>query len=86
MILKLTTGVRDQKAAGSNPATSTTKKAPLEGAFFCGYRCEGFGHAACKVVGEREKRCPGGAIAAGDSASSESAETSGAPGRGSRAD
>ena len=26
--------VRDQKAGGSNPTTSTTKKAPLEGAFF----------------------------------------------------
>ena len=29
MILKLTTGVRDQKAAGSNPATSTRVK-PLD--------------------------------------------------------
>ncbi len=35
MILKLTTGVRDQKAAGSNPATSTRVK-PLDfQGFFC---------------------------------------------------
>ena len=35
MISKLTTGVRDQKAAGSNPATSTRVK-PLDfQGFFC---------------------------------------------------
>ena len=35
MNLKLTTGVRDQKAAGSNPATSTrVKPLQMQGFFF----------------------------------------------------
>ena len=54
MILKLTTGVRDQKAAGSNPATSTREQTgmPQRVSRFVFYMrevegVEGYGCAKC---------------------------------------